>query len=101
MLICFSAFLGVFVIQPFLPFDDFFEGFLMGEIGLTISTLSLIKPSGSTKIKGFIPWKPWKITSSSVNAQNALIKFDSWLPAENQVKLFINTHCLHLLKSDP
>jgi hypothetical protein len=82
-----------FIIQTFLPFDDFFGGFLSGEIGLTISSLPLFKPSGSSNNTGFIPWK---ITSSSINAQNALIKFYSWLPAESPVKLFIDTHCLLL-----
>jgi hypothetical protein len=81
----FSVFLGVSIIQPFLPFDDFFEGFLSGEIGLTISSLPLFKPGGSSNNTGFIPWK---ITSSSLNAQNALIKFYSWLLAESPVKLF-------------
>lgn len=66
--------------------------------GLSLSFLPLVKPSGSSNNTGFIPWK---ITSSSINAQNALIKFYSWLGAESPIKLFIDTHCLHLLKRDP
>jgi len=48
-----------------LGFDNFFEAILSCETGLLLASLPFVKP------KRFIPWK---ITSSSVNAQNALIK---------------------------
>lgn len=37
---------------------------------------------------------------AGINALNAITKFYFWLPPENPIKYFINTHCLHLLNSD-
>lgn len=41
------------------------------------------------------------MTSSGINALNAITKFYFWLPQENPVKSFIDSHCLHLLKPEP
>ena len=42
----------------------------------------------------------WKINSSAFNSLEATNKFYLWLPKDSSVKLFIDNHCLHLLKSD-
>lgn len=94
-LLFFSIFLDAFTIQTFSPFDNLFEAILSGVQN------SCLHFSNQLFLLSSLPFIPWKITSSSVNAQNALIKFCSWLPEKSPIKLFIDTHCLHLLKSDP
>lgn len=50
------------------------------------------------KVEDFIPWKN---TSSGVNALTSINKFYIWIPKENPIKSFIDSHCLNLLKSKP
>jgi hypothetical protein len=97
VLLFFSDFLDALTIQIFSSFDNFFEVILSGEIGQN----SCLYLYNQLFLLSSLPFIPWKITSSSVSAQNALIRFYSWLPEKSPVKLFIDTHCLHLLKSDP
>lgn len=68
-LLFFSIFLDAFTIQTFSPFDNFFEAILSGGQNSCLHFYNQLFLLSS------LPFIPWKITSSSVNAQNALIKF--------------------------
>ena len=44
---------------------------------------------------------PWKLTSSGVTALKSIKLMYNWVSTEHPIKLFLDTHCLHLLNSEP
>lgn len=59
--------------------------------------------NGSVNFNTFysVSFIPWKTTSAGLNALKAINKFNSWVKLDNPIRLFIDTHCLHLKKSKP
>jgi len=56
---------------------------------------NILSTKGSAQI--FIPWKT---TSAGLKALKAIIKFSSWVSHNSPIRSFIDTHCIHLLKSE-
>lgn len=69
---------------------------------VTRAPFALCKSGYSSQYnKGIEEFIPWKLTSSGINALTSINKFYIWIPNENPIKSFIDTHCLNLLKSEP
>jgi hypothetical protein len=81
-----------FIVNNFVKKQNCFINFK-----LKYHTASIIKKNNGIK-EEFIPWK---LTSSGINALHTIKRFYNWVPKEHPIKLFINNHCLYLLKSEP
>ena len=69
---------------------------------VTRAPFALCKSGYSSQYnRGIEEFIPWKLTSSGINALTSINKFYIWIPNENPIKSFIDTHCLNLLKSEP